>query len=161
MYRVAICEDEAPVRESLHRMCGELLAELDVPNEITTFSRAEALKTDLRLHHQPESVTIRTGAGVTVLPPGPAVVCGEAGTTCWWPQLEQGELVLRMRLSDMEVVLPGDWFCRCHNSYLVNMRRIVRLDRKGLLLENGAWIPIGRNYYKAAQEKLVRFLNES
>ena len=48
MYRVAICEDEAPVRESLHRMCGELLAELDVPNEITTFSRAEALKTDLR-----------------------------------------------------------------------------------------------------------------
>ena len=68
MYRVAICEDEAPVRESLHRMCGELLAELDVPNEITTFSRAEALKTDLRRHHQPESVTIRTGAGVTVLP---------------------------------------------------------------------------------------------
>ena len=76
-------------------------------------------------------------------------------------QLEQGELVLRMRLSDMEAVLPGDWFCRCHNSYLVNMRRIVRLDRKGLLLENGAWIPIGRSYYKAAQEKLVRFLNES
>ena len=76
-------------------------------------------------------------------------------------QLEQGELVLRMRLSDMEAVLPGDWFCRCHNSYLVNMRRIVRLDRKGLLLANGAWIPIGRTYYKAAPEKLVRFLNGS
>lgn len=48
MYRVAICEDEAPVREALHRMCGELLAELDVPNEITTFSSAEALETALR-----------------------------------------------------------------------------------------------------------------
>ena len=160
MYRVAICEDEAPVRESLHRMCGELLAELDVPNEITTFSRAEALKTDLRLHHQPESVTIRTGAGVTVLPLD-RLWYVESRDHVLVAQLEQGELVLRMRLSDMEVVLPGDWFCRCHNSYLVNMRRIVRLDRMGLLLENGAWIPIGRNYYKAAQEKLVRFLNES
>ena len=36
-----------------------------------------------------------------------------------------------------------------------------KLDRKGLVLENGEWVPIGRSYYKAAQEKLVRFLNQS
>ena len=95
MYRVAICEDEAPVRESLHRMCGELLAELDVPNEITTFSSAEALETDLRLHHQPESVTIRTGAGSQFCP---WTGCGmwRAGTTCWWPSWSR-----------------GSWFCAC------------------------------------------------
>ena len=112
MYRVAICEDEAPVRESLHRMCGELLAELDVPNEITTFSRAEALKTDLRLHHQPESVTIRTGAGVTVLPLD-RLWYVESRDHVLVAQLEQGELVLRMRLSDMEAIgrLLAAWLC--------------------------------------------------
>lgn len=75
-------------------------------------------------------------------------------------KLERGEKSFRIRLSDMEQLLPQDWFCRCHNSYLVNMRRISRLDRKGLLLENGEWIPIGRSYYKSAREKLVRFLNQ-
>ena len=76
-------------------------------------------------------------------------------------KLEQGERSFRIRLSDMEELLPKDRFCRCHNSFLVNMRRISKLDRKGLVLENGEWIPIGRSYYKAAQEKLVRFLNQS
>ena len=49
----------------------------------------------------------------------------------------------------------------CLYRCLVNMRRISKLDRKGLVLENGEWVPIGRSYYKAAQEKLVRFLNQS
>ena len=235
MYQIAVCEDDAAVREPLCRMCSEILEHMEVSHEVTPFSDAEALEramtagtrfdllcldilmdgktgmefarqlrerddktsilfitnseeflregyevrpihylfkpvdreqlaraleTDLRLHHRPDSVTIRAGASVTVLPLDELLYV-ESRDHVLVAQLEQGELVLRMRLSDMEVVLRGDWFCRCHNSYLVNMRRIVRLDRKGLLLENGAWIPIGRNYYKAAQEKLVRFLNES
>ena len=76
-------------------------------------------------------------------------------------KLEQGERSFRIRLSDMEELLPKDRFCRCHNSYLVNMRRISKLDRKGWSWKTGSGSPIGRSYYKAAQEKLVRFLNQA
>ena len=40
---------------------------------------ARALETDLRLHHQPDTVTVRTGAASRPAP-GRAVVCGEPGT---------------------------------------------------------------------------------
>ena len=66
-----------------------------------------------------------------------------------------------MTLAQGELLVPPGSFARCHNSFLVNMRRISKLDRKGLVLENGEWVPIGRSYYKAAQEKLVRFLNQA
>lgn len=121
---------------------------------------ARALETDLRLHHRPDSVTIRAGASVTVLPLDELLYV-ESRDHLTVVKLEQGEQSFRIRLSDMEELLPKDRFCRCHNSFLVNMRRISKLDRKGLVLENGEWIPIGRSYYKAAQEKLVRFLNQS
>ena len=121
---------------------------------------ARALETDLRLHHQPDTVTVRTGAGITVLPLD-ELWYAESRDHLTVVKLEQGERSFRIRLSDMEELLPKDRFCRCHNSYLVNMRRISKLARKGLVLENGEWIPIGRSYYKAAQEKLVRFLNQA
>ena len=234
MYQIAVCEDDAAIREPLCRMCSEILEHMDISHEVTPFSNAEALErvmtagarfdllcldilmdgktgmefarqlrerddktsilfitnseeflregyevrpihylfkpvdreqlaraleTDLRLHHRPDSVTIRAGASVTVLPLDELLYV-ESRDHLTVVKLEQGERSFRIRLSDMEELLPRDRFCRCHNSYLVNMRRISKLDRKGLVLENGEWIPIGRSYYKAAQEKLVRFLNQ-
>ena len=234
MYQIAVCEDDAAVREPLCRMCSEILEHMDISHEVTPFSNAEALEramtagarfdllcldilmdgktgmefarqlrerddktsilfitnseeflregyevrpihyllkpvdreqlaraleTDLRLHHRPDSVTIRAGASVTVLSLDELLYV-ESRDHLTVVKLEQGERSFRIRLSDMEELLPRDRFCRCHNSYLVNMRRISKLGRKVLVLENGEWIPIGRSYYKAAQEKLVRFLNQ-
>ena len=121
---------------------------------------ALARETDLRLNHQPDTGTVRTGAGITVLPLD-ELWYAESRDHLTVVKLEQGERSFRIRLSDMEELLPKDRFCRCHNSYLVNMRRISKLDRKGLVLENGEWIPIGRSYYQAAPENLVSLLNQS
>ena len=38
MYQIAVCEDEASVREALCQMCGELLSERNISHEITAFS---------------------------------------------------------------------------------------------------------------------------
>lgn len=121
---------------------------------------ARALETDLRLHHRPDTVTIRTGSGITVLPLDELLYV-ESQDHVTVARLEHGERRFRIRLSDMEGLLPRDRFCRCHNSYLVNMERVLKVDRKGLLLDDGTWLPMGRSYYKPAQEKLVRFLNRS
>lgn len=119
---------------------------------------ARALETDLRLHHWADTVTVRTGAGITVLPLDELLYV-ESRDHLTVARLDRGEQSFRIRLSDMEGLLPPERFCRCHNSYLVNMERVSKFDGKGLTLDSGDWLPIGRIYYKAAQEKLVRFHN--
>lgn len=47
----------------------------------------------------------------------------------------------------------------CHNSYLVNMNQVRRLDRQNFILQNGKKIPISRKYLKVCQEKLVSSIN--
>lgn len=44
---------------------------------------------------------------------------------------------------------------RCHNSYLVNMKHVRRLDSKYLLLYNGQKLPVSRTYLKRCREKLI------
>lgn len=120
----------------------------------------QAIITDLRLNHRPESVSIRTGAGITVLPLDELLYV-ESRDHLSVAKLQSGEQTFRMRLSDMERLLPGDRFCRCHNSYLVNMQLISKISRNGIELSNGQWLPVGRSYYRAAQEKLIRFFNRA
>lgn len=235
MYRIAICEDEAPAREGLCALCTELLAERGIPHEITPFSSAEALEAtlsagarfdllcmdilmdgqsgidfarqlrkrdektsvlfvtssaeflrdgyeirpihylfkpvdraqlaaaleaDLRLHHSQDTVTIQAGTGMVVLPLD-AILYVESRNHMAVAMLDNGEQSFRLRLLDMEQLLPKERFCRCHNSFLVNMSRIVRIDRTGLELNNGQHIPMGRRYCKSAQGKLIRFLNKA
>ena len=65
----------------------------------------------------------------------------------------------RLSLSEMERFLPTDYFCRCHNSFLANMAHIKEITWRGLELDDGRQIPVGRSYYRDAQTKLVRYHN--
>jgi len=47
MYKVAICEDEPTMLESVRALCNEILNELEVEHEISLFTSAEALETVL------------------------------------------------------------------------------------------------------------------
>ena len=44
LYRVAICEDEASVREENARMCGDILNRLEVEHSLQLFSSSEELE---------------------------------------------------------------------------------------------------------------------
>ena len=58
---------------------------------------ARALETDLRLHHQPDTVTVRTGAGITVLPLD-ALSYAESRDHLTAVKLERGERYFRWLL---------------------------------------------------------------
>lgn len=47
-------------------------------------------------------------------------------------------------MREMESILDASWFFRCHNSYIVNLDEISRIDKKIIYLKNGDSIDIAQ-----------------
>ena len=62
-------------------------------------------------------------------------------------------------LAQLEEQTEEKQFIRCHNSYLVNLRHIRRLNNQNLILDNGQELPISRTYLKQCQEMLIACIN--
>lgn len=119
---------------------------------------ARAISTDLRLHHRTRTVTLRAGTRTAVLPLDEIryVESRDHGSVF---HMGDGERFLPLSLSETETALPQERFCRCHNSFLVNMGHIRSVSGRTLRLTEGE-LPIGRKYAAAFQERFVRYLNE-
>lgn len=234
-YHLAVCEDDKVVRDAVVRLCGELLEEMEIPNEITAFSSAEeleqvlrtekqrfdlllldikmkrksgmelakelrgrkdrvsiifltgceeylregyvvqpidfllkpikreelkrALETDWQINHREKTIYIQKGNrnlqlkldGVLYAEPD-----GKHGV-CIFQQT--GQLQFSMTLTELERLLPGDRFVRCHNSYLINMEHVQEFHTSWVIMDDGQRIPLGRRYYKECQEAFVSYVN--
>ena len=65
----------------------------------------------------------------------------------------------RISLTEAErSIQPTGCFCRCHNSYLINMDWVSEITRTKVVLTSGEHIPIGRRYYEAAQKTFIRYM---
>ena len=73
----------------------------------------------------------------------------------------QGTQFLPISLSQTESILPANRFCRCHNSFLVNLAHIRQVSGRQLYLTDGTDLSIGRRYTEQFQNRFVRFLNRS
>ena len=64
------------------------------------------------------------------------------------------------KLSQVQEKLPQDEFLRCHQSFLVNMRAISRLDKSNrcFVLKTGAVIEISKANYTQAAARYEAFL---
>lgn len=118
----------------------------------------KALRTDLRLNHQPRTVTLRCGGKTAVLPL-PAIRFVESRDHGCVFRLDDGEQFFWLNLAEAERLLPEARFCRCHNSFLVNMGRIREVKGREIVMENGERIPVGRRYLERFQQRFVRYLN--
>ncbi|WP_294551200.1 LytTR family DNA-binding domain-containing protein [uncultured Pseudoflavonifractor sp.] len=118
----------------------------------------EALKTDLRLYHQPRNLSLRS-AGQTVVLPLSDILYLESRNHTLDVCTEKGRQTFWISLSEVERLLPPGRFCRCHNSYLVNMEHINQIGRREVTLSNGVKLPVSRSCYEAAQDQFVRYLN--
>jgi DNA-binding LytR/AlgR family response regulator len=47
-------------------------------------------------------------------------------------------------------------FTFCHRSYLVNLRKVARVCKKELIMDNGTVVPVSRRLYKEVNEKFIR-----
>lgn len=65
----------------------------------------------------------------------------------------------RVTLTEAErSIQPTGCFCRCHNSFLVNMDWVSEITRTKVVLSDGEEIPIGRRYYESAQKTFIRYM---
>jgi two-component system LytT family response regulator len=65
-----------------------------------------------------------------------------------------------MTLSNMKSMLeklPTDLFMQIHRSYIVNLKKIISVERNFILLKNNVKIPIGEHY----KENFIKYLNRN
>lgn len=55
---------------------------------------------------------------------------------------KQGTLNCSNTMHEIEKLLPDNWFFRCHNSFIVNLDEIVRMDERIAYLSDGSNIDI-------------------
>lgn len=54
--------------------------------------------------------------------------------------------------------LPKQYFCRCHNSYYVNLAHVTELVRYEARLDDGRTVPVSKQFYKSAIEQYFAYL---
>ena len=121
-------------------------------------SLALALRTDWQLNHRPKTIVLRIGSKTVQLALAEIRYIESYDHNIIVHQAE-GDRTYFLSLTDFEKQMPRDQFCRCHNSYLVNMSFVEEISRMELSLRGGVCLPVGRAYYKALQSAFIRYLN--
>lgn len=73
---------------------------------------------------------------------------------------DKAQHTFSMTLTEVEAMVPGGGFAKCHNSFLVNFRRVEEIGRTSLRLRSGEELPMGRRFYRDFQTAFVRFINQ-
>lgn len=118
----------------------------------------KALQTDLRLNHRPRTVTLRVRGKTTVLPLSDIWYVESRNHGCMF-RLGKEEQSFQLTLAQAEKLLPGTQFCRCHNSFLVNLAQIKEVTSREVLLSGEERLTIGRRYAEQFRTAFVRYLN--
>lgn len=118
----------------------------------------EAIMTDRKQNHCTKAVILQSGTAVRALILAD-IYYVESCNHVVKVYMEKETGKFKMSLSEMERRLPSRAFCRCHNSYLVNMACVREITRTCVVLNDGTEVPVGRRYYKEVQHRFVEYLN--
>ena len=72
--------------------------------------------------------------------------------------LKEDEVNTKLKLSELEELLPKNSFVMCHRAYIVNISEVKVVRRYELELENGEVIPVSRMRYAEIYERFMRNL---
>ena len=120
---------------------------------------ADAVKTDLKLNHSQKTVSLRIGQRIVILPVA-EVIYAESQEHNIVIYMDSAVRRFPISISELERLLPAERFCRCHNSFLVNMEHIAEITRTELTMRGGARVPVSRKYYTQAQSAFIRYMNK-
>lgn len=120
----------------------------------------EVLLRDWETHHRVRNLLLRSG-GRTISLPVEEIRYMESRNHTLAVCTVNGEYTFSISLSEAEKLAPPGVFCRCHNSFLVNIRQVEEIGRTSLRLRNGAQLPVGRRYYRSFQTAFIHFINQN
>lgn len=61
-----------------------------------------------------------------------------------------------MKLSELMKLLPESFLC-CHQSYVVNMDKILKFSGKEIELQNGVVMPVSRSRYQKVKDTILHY----
>lgn len=64
----------------------------------------------------------------------------------------------RRTMEAVEAELNDDCFFRCHRSYLVNLDKVIRIDRRDFTMEDGQQVPISAKSYPEARRRFQEWM---
>lgn len=125
---------------------------------VTKEALQKALKTDLDLNYISKTVSLEYGNKRFSFDID-RILYLESQDHTLYVQAENDVCSFRIPLSRIQEALPASRFCRCHNSFIVNLSWIREIMRTELSLKNGKILPVGRRYFHGLQTAFTRFLN--
>lgn len=67
--------------------------------------------------------------------------------------LKDRVLLVHMKISDMEKMLPEDRFFRCHRSYIINLGEMENLERYQTTMKNQDVLPVSQQLYNDTKKR--------
>ena len=119
----------------------------------------KAILTDLRLNHQPRTVTLKGRGKTAVLPLADIRYAESQNHGCIFHMVQEDQS-FALGLAQVEQLLPKNQFCRCHNSFLVNLVHIKEIAGREVVLTGGGRLPMGRRYAEQFQSEFIRYIND-
>ena len=119
---------------------------------------AEALAADLRMKKRSERAVLKSGSKLVTLPIE-TFIYAESYDHNVLVHTADGVKIFRTSLTDMKCRTEGCHVCRCHNSYIVNMRFISEITKHSIILKTGVRLPVCRKYGSLLQASFTRYIN--
>lgn len=73
---------------------------------------------------------------------------------------DEEELMIREKISELEVMLPDSGFARCHNSIIVNLTRVKEIYQGILVLDDGTDLMISRGRSKTFRAEYMNYTKD-
>ena len=70
------------------------------------------------------------------------------------------QVLYSLKLSELEKQLNTDIFVRCHQSYIVNLTKIFKIEKQTIFLENNTQIPISKRYLSHVNNLFTLYLGD-
>ena len=68
------------------------------------------------------------------------------------------EFTVYDKLSDIQSQVSPILFCRCHNSYLVNLEAVFEMNPTFFIMSNHAQVPISRQYRQSVRQQFFEWI---
>lgn len=142
-----------------------LIKPLDMVRLSKTFDRLEAQRTKGQVISK---VAVESDQGLTLLDPAEVIYAVREGRKVVLHCLNGRKFAVNHSMDDLELMLGEDGFFRNHQSYLIDLSKIVYMKPSPFgssyeaVLQGGASVPVSRNKYGKLKELLhkkgVRFM---
>lgn len=100
----------------------------------------------LTLHTEEETLKVSEEAVNYAEAMGHGCILGMAG---------DGELAVKESLSELEVMLEGRGFVKCHRSYLCRIGNIHHIGKEEIAFDDGKCIPVSRRLYNEVNKRFI------